>query len=81
MDIYFTFRSLDKEEAMEMMEVHDADGDGNVTWREYLKKVFDYLPEEVEDFEKDKNQQVRALGEVRAVWLLNCILYSILSVK
>ncbi len=39
--------------------------DDAVTWEEHLKHTYDYLPEEIEDFDKDENPEVRGMYEVR----------------
>ncbi len=52
---------------MEKWAEVDEDGDQQVTWAEHLKSTFDYLPEEIEDFDKDDNPEVRSLHDVSFV--------------
>lgn len=44
-----SFISLDREEGMEKFRDEDENGDGVVTWEEYINKVFGFPLEEVDD--------------------------------
>ena len=43
----------------------DTNGDNKISWEEHLKDTYDYLPEEIEDFDKDDNPEIKSLYEVR----------------
>ena len=58
------FRSLDEEEAADKMEEADENMDNMISWEEHLKQTYDYLPEEIEDFDKDDNPEVKSLHDV-----------------
>ena len=64
---------------MEKFEEEDEDKDGQVSWKEYLNKVFGYTLEDVEDMRqtistaRDKNDEVREMEsslKVSCVYLL-----------
>lgn len=46
------------------MEESDENMDNMISWEEHLKTTYDYLPEEIEDFDKDENPEVKSLHEV-----------------
>lgn len=48
-----SFRKQDEKEAAEKLKEVDADGDSQLSWAEYLKKVYGYTLEDVENFKKD----------------------------
>ena len=66
------YRSLDEEEAVDKMEEVDENMDNMISWEEHLKTTYDYLPEEIEDFDKDENPEVKSLHEVNS-WSENII--------
>ena len=48
------------------MEEADENMDNMISWEEHLKTTYDYLPEEIEDFDKDENPEVKSLHEVNS---------------
>ncbi|KAK7101034.1 reticulocalbin-2-like [Littorina saxatilis] len=58
-----SFLNLDQQESNEKFEEEDEDRDGKVSWEEYLKKVYGYNPQDVEELRKtaseDKNEEAR----------------------
>ena len=49
---------------MERIEEADDNMDHMVSWEEHLKQTYDYLPDEIEDFDKDDNPEVKSLHDV-----------------
>lgn len=47
--IVMSFRLLDEEEALEEFDENDEDGDGKLTWKEYLKTHFSYTEDEIKE--------------------------------
>jgi len=62
-----SFRSIDREEAIEQMVAHDLDHDGNLTWSEYTDRVYGYQPDEIIKLAYDTNPQVLALSQMIAL--------------
>lgn len=54
-----TFRNQDQKESMEKMKEDDANSDGQVSWAEYLKKVFGYSLEDITTFRKDTSPEMQ----------------------
>ena len=57
-NIIILSRLLDEEEALEDLEENDADGDGAVTWLEYLKGHFSYSPDDIKDMRRSDRDDV-----------------------
>ncbi|ESP05367.1 hypothetical protein LOTGIDRAFT_103075 [Lottia gigantea] len=55
--ILASYMSLDEEESDEKFQENDVDGNGNVSWRELVKKEFGYDLEDIEDFKKNTDKQ------------------------
>lgn len=65
--IEHSFRTLDDEEAENRFKEHDANKNQKLTWKEYLEKVYSYKPEDIDQFEKDKNSDMKDFAKsVRA---------------
>ena len=58
------FRKLDREEAISKHKEQDTDGDGKVTWADYLNEVYSYKPDDIEEFRKDKSDDMKSFVEV-----------------
>ena len=57
--ILASFKKLDASDALERFNGNDADKDGQVTWKEFVKNVYEYSLEEVEEFKKDHSEEMR----------------------
>lgn len=64
-----SFRSLNEEESKERFKEHDQDGDGKLSWDEYLRSVYGYIPtlaELTNDDNVDSRHFVRVYKEDEA---------------
>jgi len=50
-----SFRSLNEEESKDRFKEHDQDGDGKLSWEEYLRSVYGYIPTLAELSNDDQN--------------------------
>ncbi|XP_052775237.1 calumenin-like isoform X1 [Mya arenaria] len=57
--IMMSFKLLDEEEAVEDLEENDQDGDGQLTWVEYLKGHFAYTPEDIKEMRKNGRDDIQ----------------------
>ena len=62
--VNYSDRHLDQEEAADKMIEVDGDGDGHVTWNEYLHKTYSYTPEDVVKMAADKSDEVQTFYRV-----------------
>ena len=53
-----SFKKLDEEDAQYKLTEQDHDEDGNVSWKEYLKAVYGFTPQEVKE-ENPKITKIR----------------------
>jgi len=65
--VFNSYKSLDSEEAKEEFKTIDLDENGRVTWEEYLKKVYSYTPQELDEIAKKNDKEMkeveRMIGE------------------
>lgn len=61
----FFLRSLDREEALEHMVEEDTDNDGFVSWEEYLKQMFSFNTEELQNLEDSIRDAEEMTEEMR----------------
>ena len=64
MYIWSILRTLDEEESEARLKESDVNKDGKLTWKEYLEKVYSYKPEDLAQFEKDKNPDMVEFAKV-----------------
>lgn len=55
-----SFRKQDEKEALEKLKEVDANSDGQMSWGEYLKKVYGYTVEELDVFKKDLSPDMQS---------------------
>lgn len=57
-------RNQDQKESLEKMKEVDANLDGQVSWAEYLKKVYGYSLEDITTFKKDTSPEMQTFLRV-----------------
>lgn len=63
--IVFLNRKQDEKEALEKLKEVDINSDGQMSWPEYLKKVYGYTVDELNVFKKDLSPEMQSFLRVR----------------
>ena len=58
---------------MEQLKEHDSDGDGKVSWKEYISKQYGYNPEDLEDFKQRDDEDHEDFNKVKKVCIQEII--------